>query len=94
MKRRLFFLLLCLLAPPAFAGSALVADRAWVREAPPGARMMAAFLVFSLLAFTGVLLFARSYRRVPGADWVTYLAWLVLWFWSILGYWQFMSWPH
>jgi len=47
MRRPLFFVLLCLLALPAFAGSALVADQAWVREAPPGARMMAAFLVIT-----------------------------------------------
>ena len=37
MRRPLLSLFLCLLAPLAFAGSALVADQAWVREAPPGA---------------------------------------------------------
>jgi hypothetical protein len=44
-----------------------------------GPSMRAAFLVYSLLAFAGVLLFASAYGRVPGSKPVTYLAWLVLW---------------
>ena len=44
-----------------------------------GPSQRATFLIFSLLAFAGVLFFAFSYRRVRGSDYVTYLAWLVLW---------------
>lgn len=43
MKRLFSILLLIPLA--AFAGGAIVVENAWVREAPPGASMMAAYLV-------------------------------------------------
>jgi len=44
-----------------------------------GPSLRAAFLVFSLLAFAGVLFFAGAYKRVPGAQPVSYLTWMVLW---------------
>jgi copper(I)-binding protein len=47
MKPLLSALLLTLLTPLAGADTGLVVDRAWVREAPPGASMMAAYLVIS-----------------------------------------------
>jgi len=47
MKPLLTTLLLTLLTSLAVAGSGLVVDSAWVREAPPGAGMMAAYLVIS-----------------------------------------------
>jgi len=50
-----------------------------------GPSMRGAFVVFSLLAFAGVLFFARAYARVPGARPVAYLAWLV--FWPSLFFW-------
>ena len=47
MKRRLTLLLLSLITSVAAAASGLLVDGAWVREAPPGASMMAAYLVIS-----------------------------------------------
>ncbi|MCG6865090.1 MAG: copper chaperone PCu(A)C [Thiogranum sp.] len=47
MKRRLSLLLLSLIISLAAADSGLMADGAWVREAPPGASMMAAYLVIT-----------------------------------------------
>ncbi|MGW8310611.1 MAG: copper chaperone PCu(A)C [Thiogranum sp.] len=47
MKRRLTLLLLSLITSLAAAASGLLADGAWVREAPPGASMMAAYLVIT-----------------------------------------------
>jgi hypothetical protein len=44
-----------------------------------GPSMRGAFLLFALLAFAGVLLFASAYSRVPGARSTIYLTWLVLW---------------
>lgn len=46
MKRLLTVLALILLTPLAAADDIIVGD-AWVREAPPGARMMAAYLTIS-----------------------------------------------
>jgi copper(I)-binding protein len=47
MKQLLTALLLTLLTSLTEAGSGLVVDSAWVREAPPGASMMAAYMVIS-----------------------------------------------
>lgn len=47
MKPLLTALLLFLCTSPAFAGGGVVVEHAWVREAPPGASMMAAYLVIS-----------------------------------------------
>jgi copper(I)-binding protein len=47
MKLLLTALLLALLTPSAGADDGLIVDRAWIREAPPGASMMAAYLVIS-----------------------------------------------
>lgn len=44
-----------------------------------GPSMRAAFLLFALLAFAGVMMFASAYSRVPGAKPVVYLGWLVFW---------------
>jgi copper(I)-binding protein len=45
MTRVLFALLLGAVGAPAMAGDGLLVRDAWVREAPPGAMMMAAYLV-------------------------------------------------
>ncbi|MBN1630839.1 MAG: hypothetical protein JW990_13840, partial [Thermoleophilia bacterium] len=50
-----------------------------------GPSMRAAFVVFALLAFVGVLLFAAASKRVPGVRSTPYLAWLV--FWPSLFFW-------
>ena len=47
MKQLFAALLLTLLTSLADAASGLVVDSAWIREAPPGASMMAAYLVIS-----------------------------------------------
>jgi len=50
-----------------------------------GPSMRAAFVVFALLAFVGVLLFAAASKRIPGVRSTPYLAWLV--FWPSLFFW-------
>jgi hypothetical protein len=60
-------------------GARFVANVSGLIVSISGPSQRAAFLLFSLLAFAGVLFFASSYRRVEGSDPVTYLAWLVLW---------------
>jgi copper(I)-binding protein len=47
MKQLATALIVTLLTLPAYAGGGVVVDGAWVREAPPGARMMAAYLAIS-----------------------------------------------
>ncbi len=44
-----------------------------------GPSMLAAFLLFSLIALAGVFLVASASSRLPGVRPVTYLAWLVMW---------------
>jgi copper(I)-binding protein len=43
MSRRLAVLLLALAATPVFGAGRLVVDAAWIRAAPPGARMLAGY---------------------------------------------------
>ncbi|NLE77435.1 MAG: hypothetical protein GX605_11875, partial [Chloroflexi bacterium] len=50
-----------------------------------GPSMRAAFVVFALMAFAGVLLFAAASKRIPEMRPTSYLAWLV--FWPSLFFW-------
>ena len=54
MKRLFTLLFLILLSGSATADGDIVVDNAWVREAPPGARMMAAYLVINNLGDSDV----------------------------------------
>ena len=54
MKRLFTLLFLILLSGSATADGDIVVDNAWVREAPPGARMMAAYLVINNLGGSDV----------------------------------------
>lgn len=65
--------------PGTTAGTRFVTKVSGVIVSLSGPSMRAAFLLFALLAFAGVLLFASAYSRVPGSKPVAYLGWLVFW---------------
>jgi len=66
-------------------GTRFTSQVAGVVVSVSGPSMRAAFVVFALLAFVGVLLFAAASKRIPGVRSTPYLAWLV--FWPSLFFW-------
>jgi len=63
----------------ATAGSRFLTQVSGVVVSISGPSARAAFLLFSLLAFAGVLFFAGACGRLRGAKPVVYLAWMALW---------------